>query len=96
MKQGYRPSIRRLQEDFAARLARKRMRERIAARRTEPLIKPIIELSNSEPWLENPNSWADDWFIAQQVAKDANRWGPRATASSDSRARDSGSSKSAA
>ncbi|MCW1921453.1 hypothetical protein OKA05_02745 [Luteolibacter arcticus] len=84
MNQGYRPSIRRLQEDFAARLARKRLRERIAAGRKGPLVKPAVDLSNSEPWLANPDSLADDWQIAQQVAKDIERWGPQATASSAS------------
>lgn len=84
MSTGYRPSIRRLQEDFAARLARKRMLEKIAERRGGPSNKPAIDLSNSEPWMARPNCLADDWHIAQQVAKDVETWGPQATASSAS------------
>jgi hypothetical protein len=84
MSTGYRPSIRRLQEDFAARLARKRMLEKIAERRGGPSVKSAIDLSNSEPWLAHTSCLADDWFIAQQVTKDVEKWGPQATASSAS------------
>lgn len=84
MSTGYRPSIRQLQEDFAARLARKRMLEKIAERRVTPARKPAIDLSNSEPWIARTTCLADDWYVAQQVAKDVETWGPQATASSAS------------
>lgn len=78
--QGYRPSIRRLQEDFARRLARKRLVERIRAQRGGEDPKTITD--NSEPWMVEQNSMADDWFVACQVAKDVERWGPQVTSSS--------------
>lgn len=80
--QGYRPSIRRLQLDFAARVARKIMLERRERAGTRPPKSKITD--NSEPWLENPDSVADYWFIATQVNKAVEKWGPRPTASSDS------------
>ena len=76
---GYRPSIRRLQLDFAARLARKRMLEGI--RKNQPAAEKTIT-GNSVPWLENPDSVADYWYIACQVNKTVEKWTPPPTASS--------------
>lgn len=78
---GYRPSIRSLQEDFARRVARKKMLERIRARRSEPYVKPPFDMDNSEPWLEIHDSFAADWFVAVQVTKSVAKWGPQAKAS---------------
>lgn len=50
----YHPPIRRLQEDYAARIAR---RKYIAARGPRPPKGKITD--NSEPWLANPNSVSD-------------------------------------
>lgn len=58
----YHPSIRRLQEDFAAPIAR---RKYIAARGPRPPKGKIRD--NSEPWLANPDSVSDDWHIACKV-----------------------------
>ena len=75
----YRPSIRRLQLDFAARLARKRMLAGI--RKNHPAAAKTIT-GNSVPWLENPDSVADYWYIACQVNKTVEKWTPPPTASS--------------
>ncbi|GAA5484355.1 hypothetical protein [Haloferula sargassicola] len=76
-----RPSIRRLQEDFAARLARQRMLERIRAGRPKRDSKGI-DLSNSEPWPRSEDSLAGDWEIAKDIAMDIEKWTRRSTASS--------------
>lgn len=65
----YHPSIRRLQEDFAARIAR---RKYIAARGPRPPKGNITD--NSEPWLANPDSISDDWYIACKVNERVNAW----------------------
>ena len=78
----YRPSIRSLQLDFARRLAHKRMLEQRQRDGNRPPKSGITD--NSEPWLENPDSLADDWYIATQVTELVNKWGPRPTASSAS------------
>jgi hypothetical protein len=64
----YHPSIRRLQEDFAARLARRRMLNKLG-----PRTKSNIT-DNSEPWLKNPDSVADDWYIACKVNERVEAW----------------------
>ena len=66
----YHPSIRRLQEDFAARLAHRRM---LAARGPRPPKGGII-MDNSEPWLRNPDSISDDWYIACKVNERVEAW----------------------
>jgi hypothetical protein len=77
-----RPSIRRLQEDFAARLARKRMIDRI--REGRPKRTPLgIDLSNSEPWPREEDSLAGDWLIASEITADIARWTARSTVSSE-------------
>ena len=76
---GYRPSIRQLQLEFASRLARKRMLGRARAKNPAPA-KAITD--NSVPWLENPDSVADFWYIACQVNKTVEKWTPPPTASS--------------
>lgn len=70
----YRPSIRSLQEDFARRLALKRMRER--ARKGKPPLKKVI-MDNSEPWMENPSSVADYLEIARLVDEHTRLWRSR-------------------
>ena len=77
----YRPSIRRLQLDFAQRLARKRMLAKIREKNPHP-DKKIMD--NSEPWLRDPRSVEDYWYIAQQVNERVKKWGPQATALSGS------------
>ncbi len=74
----YHPSIRRLQEDFAARVARNKY---IAARGPRPPKSKITD--NSEPWLKNPDSVADDWHIATKVNERVELWKPRPTTLSD-------------
>lgn len=74
----YHPSIRRLQEDFSARIAR---RKYMRAMKRSPL-KTIPD--NSVPWLENPDSVADYWEIACKVNERVELWKPRPTSSSGS------------
>lgn len=73
----YHPSIRRLQEDFAARVAR---RKYTAARGPRPAPSKITD--NSVPWLENPNSVADYWYIASKVNERVESWKALQTVSS--------------
>ena len=80
--QPYRPSIRSLQLDFASRLARKRMLDQREREGTRPPKSGIMD--NSEPWLENPDSLADDWYVATQVTELVKKWGPPPIASSAS------------
>ncbi len=75
----YHPPIRRLQEDFAARIARRRY---TAARGPRPPKGNIMD--NSEPWLANPNSVSDDWYIACKVNERIAAWALRQTLSSAS------------
>ncbi len=72
----YHPSIRRLQLDFAARLARRKM---LAARGPRP--KSRIT-DNSEPWLENPDSVADYLEISSRVKSSETLWLSRFRSSS--------------
>ena len=65
----YHPSIRRLQEDFAARLARRRMMANRGPRSPKSGIT-----DNSVPWLENPNSVADYLYIARKVNETVEAW----------------------
>jgi hypothetical protein len=76
----YHPPIRRLQEDFAARIAR---RKYMAARGPRPP-KSKIDMDNSVPWLANPDSVADDWFIACKVNERLESWKRHLTPSSGS------------
>ncbi|MEO0018303.1 MAG: hypothetical protein RLZZ522_1586 [Verrucomicrobiota bacterium] len=64
----YHPSIRRLQEDFSARIAR---RKYMRAMKRSPH-KTITD--NSEPWLKNPDSVADFWEIARCVKESETQW----------------------
>jgi hypothetical protein len=72
----YHPPIRRLQEDFAARLARRRL---MAARGPRPPKSMITD--NSVPWLEQPNSVADLWYIASKVNERVETWQRKQTVS---------------
>ena len=73
----YHPSIRRLQEDFVARLAHRRM---LSARGPRSPKGGITD--NSEPWLRNPDSISDDWYIACKVNERVETWKPQPTVSS--------------
>jgi hypothetical protein len=64
----YHPSIRRLQEDFSARIARRKYRR---AMKRSPL-KTIPD--NSVPWLENPDSVADFCEISRCVKESETQW----------------------
>jgi hypothetical protein len=64
----YHPPIRRLQEDFARRLALKRMSDRLGPR------PPSTITDNSVPWMEHPDSVSDLWFIASQVNERVEAW----------------------
>ncbi|MEO5916285.1 MAG: hypothetical protein ABIS50_18750 [Luteolibacter sp.] len=75
----YHPSIRRLQEDFAARVAR---RKYTAARGPRPPKSKITD--NSEPWLKNPDSVSEDWYIACRVNERVEAWKLQQTVLSDS------------
>ncbi len=74
----YRPSIRSLQEDWARRISHQLMRKR---RRRH--VAPSKITDNSVPWMENPRSVADYWFIAENVNQTVLKWRPQATNSSD-------------
>jgi hypothetical protein len=65
----YHPSIRRLQEDFAARVAR---RKYMAARGPRPPKGNIMD--NSEPWLANPDSVSDFLEISSRVKASETLW----------------------
>ena len=68
----YHPPIRRLQEEFAARIARRRYARGKGAK------APKLALAdNSEPWIANPDSVADDWEIACKVSDRVALWNPR-------------------
>ncbi|MGB6222701.1 hypothetical protein [Haloferula sp.] len=67
----YRPSIRRLQLEFAQRLARARMLRKLREKNPNPN-KAITD--NSEPWLENPSTIGDFLEISRLVGESAKKW----------------------
>jgi hypothetical protein len=68
----YHPPILRLQQDFAARIARRRY---LRANATKTPKTPKLQLTdNSEPWLKNPDSIADYLFISTSVKESEARW----------------------
>jgi hypothetical protein len=69
----YHPPIRRLQEDFARRLALQRMA------RNRGKLPPSTITDNSEPWMQHPDSVADYWFIASKVNERVEAWKTRQT-----------------
>jgi len=71
----YHPPIRRLQEEFAMRIAR---RKYTAARGPRPE-KSGIDMDNSEPWMKNPDSISDYWYIACKVNKRVETWNLKQT-----------------
>lgn len=77
LKHSYRPSIRSLQEDFARRIAFQAMKKRREAKHGP--VKNLQLTDNSEPWLENPNSVADYWYISEQIRKRTEQWKLRQT-----------------
>ena len=66
----YRIPIRRLQEEWASRIARERMRRR------RPHVPPSKITDNSEPWIKNPSSVAEFWEIACRVNETVAKWAP--------------------
>ncbi len=58
----YTPPIRRLQEDYSAEIARRRMRALRGPRKPGPKIP-----DNSEPWIRNPRTVDELWQISQWV-----------------------------
>ena len=58
----YRPSIRRVQEEYCAEVARRLMRQRRGPRPAAPKTP-----DNSEPWIADPKTVDDLWEIAQRV-----------------------------
>lgn len=75
----YHPPILRLQEEFAARIARRRY-----TRGKFPRTPKLQLADNSEPWLANPDSVAEDWEIACKVSDRVEQWNPQPTSSSGS------------
>lgn len=71
----YHPPIRRLQEEFAMRIAR---RKYTAARGPRPE-KSGIDMDNSEPWMKNPDSISDYWYIACKVNERVETWNLKQT-----------------
>jgi hypothetical protein len=76
IQKGYRPSIRKLQEDFARRIALKRFKAKVG-RET-----PSNITDNSEPWVRNPNSIGDYLEISRRVAESERLWQSRFKTSS--------------
>jgi len=74
----YRPSILRLQEEFAARLAR----GRLLAKRGKATREKRLE-DNSVPWMENPDSIADYLEISARIKENETLWLSRLKPSSD-------------
>ena len=70
----YRPSIRRLQLEFAQRLAHKRMTAKLREKNPNPT-KTITD--NSVPWLENPDSIGDFLEISRLVRASELQWRER-------------------
>ena len=69
---GYTVSREWVMEEYKHHLLRKR---RLAKR--PPSEKPPVDLDNSEPWMENPKTIDDLLWIAQQVNKRVEEYGPK-------------------
>ncbi|MFM7180015.1 MAG: hypothetical protein ACKO2G_00910, partial [Verrucomicrobiales bacterium] len=74
----YRIPVRRLKEEWAARIARKVMRAR------RPQTRPSRIRDNSEPWISNPSSVAEFLEVARKVNETVNQWSPQHRNSSKS------------
>ncbi len=66
----YRIPIERLKEEWARRIAWRRMRSR------RPHVSPSKITDNSEPWIRNPSSVAEFWEIACKVNETVAKWAP--------------------
>jgi hypothetical protein len=64
---GYRPNVANQKKLYSLRLSLKRLRGRKTADRST--IK-----SNSEPWIQEPQSLADAIAISDRVERSAQRW----------------------
>ena len=67
----YKIPIRRLQEEWAARIARKSRR----SRRPSALGSRVAD--NSEPWIRNPTSVAEFLEVARKVNETVEKWSPQ-------------------
>lgn len=76
-KFSHRPSIQSLKEEYARRSALNLMKERREEKYGPQAPSKITD--NSEPFLKNPNSVADFWYISEQVGKREEQWGPGPT-----------------
>ncbi|MCF7675984.1 MAG: hypothetical protein K9M97_11615 [Akkermansiaceae bacterium] len=68
----YHPPFLRLQEEFAARIARRRY-----TRGKSPKTPKLQLADNSEPWLANPDSVADYLAISSVVKESEEQWQSR-------------------
>lgn len=66
----YHPPIRRLQEEFAMRIARRKY----ANSRGPRPEKSKIDMDNSEPWMRNPDSVADYLEISRRIQESETLW----------------------
>lgn len=69
---GYTVSREWVMEEYKHHLLRKRR----LAKRPAPK-KPPVDLDNSEPWMEDPKTIDDLLWIAQQVNKRVEEYGPK-------------------
>lgn len=81
-KFSYRPSIQSLKEEYARRIAFQFMKKRREEKYGPRVPSKITD--NSQPWLENPNSVADFWYISEQIRKSTEKWQTHFNPSSDS------------
>ena len=72
---GYTLSREWVMEEYKNHLARKHRESKRPKRPAKE--KPEIDLDNSEPWMENPQTVDDLVWIAEQVNQTAKVWGPR-------------------
>jgi hypothetical protein len=67
----YRIPIQRLKEDWSRRIARNVMRRRRQS------TSPSNITDNSEPWIQNPSSVEEFWYIACKVNETVAKWAPQ-------------------
>ena len=72
----YRIPVERLKEEWAFRVAWKRLQKR------RPPSHPSRITDNSEPWIRNPSSVADYLAIARKVNETVAKWQPQQNNSS--------------
>ncbi len=72
----YTPPIARLQEEYSSMIAARVRKARRERERGPQPPRPKIP-DNSEPWLRDPRTVEDLWYIAQCVEECVEQWGPR-------------------